>query len=107
MAIKPISVRSVLSRGCPRACRLLHPGAHAPGSLAVGTADGLYASRVYEPPAEPDYPFHDRTVCVTRCGRICVGKINLSTVFAGMDPLKVAERESPTYKPIVAPNRFT
>jgi len=43
------------------------------------------SSRVYEPPAEPDYPFHDRTVRVTRCGRICVGKrkINLSTVFAG------------------------
>lgn len=41
--------------------------------------------RVYEPPAEPDYPFHDRTVRVTRCGRICIGKrkINLSQVFAG------------------------
>ncbi len=41
--------------------------------------------RVYEPPREPDYPFHDRIVRVTRCGRICVGKrkINLSTVFAG------------------------
>ena len=33
----------------------------------------------------PDYPFHDRTVRVTRCGRICLGrrKINLSHVFAG------------------------
>lgn len=43
------------------------------------------SSRVYEPPAEPEYPFHDRTVRVTRCGRICLGKrkINLSTVFAG------------------------
>jgi putative transposase len=41
--------------------------------------------RVYEPPSEPDYPFHDRTVRVTRCGRICFGrrKINLSSVFAG------------------------
>lgn len=41
--------------------------------------------RVYEPPGEPDYPFHDRTVRVTRCGRICIGKrkINLSQVFAG------------------------
>ena len=40
---------------------------------------------VYEPPPEPDYPFHDRTVRVTRCGRICIGKrkINLSQVFAG------------------------
>ena len=32
-----------------------------------------------------DYPFHDRTVTVTSCGRICIKrkKINLSTVFAG------------------------
>ncbi len=43
------------------------------------------SARVYEPPAEPEYPFHDRTVRVTRCGRICIGKrkINLSQVFAG------------------------
>lgn len=35
------------------------------------------------PPLE--YPFHDRTVLVTSCGRICLHrkKINLSTVFAG------------------------
>jgi len=41
--------------------------------------------RVYQPPEEPEYPFHDRTVRVTRCGRICIGhrKVNLSTVFAG------------------------
>ena len=41
--------------------------------------------RIYEPPGEPQYPFHDRTVRVTRCGRICIGKrkINLSQVFAG------------------------
>lgn len=33
----------------------------------------------------PDYPFHNRTVRVTSCGRICIGKrkINLSQVFAG------------------------
>src|SRR5829696_1693972 len=33
----------------------------------------------------PEYPFHDRTVRVTHCGRICIGrrKINLSVVFAG------------------------
>jgi len=43
------------------------------------------SARVYEPPPEPDYPYHDRSVRVTRCGRICIGrrKINLSTVFAG------------------------
>jgi len=41
--------------------------------------------RAYAPPAEPEYPFHDRTKLVTRCGRICLGrrKINLSSVFAG------------------------
>ena len=50
-----------------------------PGDLYTPSA------RVYAPPDEPDYPFHDRTVRVTRCGRICIGKrkINLSTVFAG------------------------
>ena len=31
--------------------------------------------------------FHDRTITVTCCGRICIGrrKINLSTVFAGQN----------------------
>ena len=30
-------------------------------------------------------PLHDKTIVVTRCGRICLGKkkINFSTVFAG------------------------
>jgi hypothetical protein len=38
------------------------------------------------------YPFHDRTLTVTACGRICIGrrKINLSRVFAGQ---KVGVRE--------------
>jgi len=50
-----------------------------PGELYTPSA------RDYRPPADPDYPFHDRIVRVTRCGRICLGrrKINLSTVFAG------------------------
>lgn len=50
-----------------------------PGELYTPSA------REYRPPADPDYPFHDRTVRVTRCGRICLGrrKINLSNVFAG------------------------
>jgi len=41
--------------------------------------------RIYRPPDDPQYPYHDRTIRVTRCGRICIGrrKINLSTVFAG------------------------
>ena len=43
--------------------------------------------RVYRGLSELDYPFHDRTVTVTHCGRICLGKrkINLSTVFAGQN----------------------
>jgi len=43
------------------------------------------SARTYRPPDEPEYPFHDRTIRVTRCGRICIGKrkINLSSVFAG------------------------
>ena len=41
--------------------------------------------RIYAPPPEPEYPYHDKSVRVTRCGRICIGKrkINLSKVFAG------------------------
>lgn len=32
-------------------------------------------------------PFHDRTITVTNCGRICIGRrrINLSIVFAGQN----------------------
>jgi putative transposase len=41
--------------------------------------------RAYQGLPELEYPFHDKTVMVTRCGRICMGrqKINLSQVFAG------------------------
>ena len=54
--------------------------------------NGNYPGEVYTPstreyhhPEAPEYPFHDRTIRVTQCGRICMGhrKINLSTVFAG------------------------
>lgn len=43
------------------------------------------SARVYATPEEPEYPYHDRTIRVTRCGRICIGsrKINFSVVFAG------------------------
>ena len=32
-----------------------------------------------------DYPFHDKVIVVTNCGRICLErkKINFSSVFAG------------------------
>lgn len=51
-----------------------------------------YPAEVYTPSPRPyqglpplDYPFHDRTIQVTSCGRICIGKskINLSQVFSG------------------------
>ncbi|MEE4143984.1 MAG: IS481 family transposase [Halieaceae bacterium] len=54
--------------------------------------DGRYPAEVYTPsareyfhPDPPEYPFHDRTIQVTQCGRICIGsrKVNFSTVFAG------------------------
>lgn len=43
------------------------------------------SARVFHHPEVPEYPYHDRTIRVTQCGRICVGrrKINLSTVFGG------------------------
>lgn len=48
--------------------------------------------RPYQGLGELEYPLHDRTVMVTHCGRICIGrrKINLSQVFAGQ---KVGIRE--------------
>ena len=41
--------------------------------------------RPYQGLPELEYPLHDHTIIVTRCGRICLGrrKINLSQVFAG------------------------
>ena len=54
--------------------------------------NGMYPGELYTPsarqyvePEVPEYPLHERTIQVTRCGRICIGrrKINLSSVFAG------------------------
>jgi putative transposase len=56
--------------------------------------DMKYPAELYTPSPRPyqglselKYPFHDRTITVTSCGRICVGsrKINLSAVFAGQN----------------------
>jgi hypothetical protein len=43
------------------------------------------STRDYRGLEELSYPFHDRTVLVTYCGRICIftKKINLSTSLAG------------------------
>ena len=45
------------------------------------------SSRPYRGLSDLEYPFHDRTITVTNCGRICIGrrKINLSIVFAGQN----------------------
>jgi putative transposase len=53
-----------------------------------------YPAELYQASPRPyhgldplEYPFHDRTVAVTMCGRVCFAtrKINLSTVFAGQN----------------------
>jgi putative transposase len=43
--------------------------------------------RVYRGLEELAYPFHDQTIAVTRCGRICFKgrKVNLSHVLAGQN----------------------
>lgn len=43
------------------------------------------SSRAYQGLPDLDYPFHDRDIIVTACGRICMQrkKINISTVLAG------------------------
>jgi putative transposase len=49
-------------------------------------------AEIYTPSVRPyqglqdlEYPFHDKTITVTRCGRICIQnkKVNFSLVFAG------------------------
>ena len=53
-----------------------------------------YPVELYRPSVRPyrglqelSYPFHDRTITVTNCGRICIRrkKVNLSYVFAGQN----------------------
>ena len=56
-------------------------------ALAMKCPAELYtpSPRVYAGIPEPHYPFHDRTVNVTSCGRLCLyrKKINLSLSLAG------------------------
>jgi putative transposase len=58
-------------------------------ALAMKYPAELYtpSPRPYQGLSELEYPFHDRTIMVTECGRICIGrrKINLSQVFAGQN----------------------
>jgi len=56
-------------------------------ALAMKVPADLYAHspRVYRGLEDLTYPFHDHTILVTHCGRICFKsrKVNLSHVFAG------------------------
>jgi transposase InsO family protein len=56
-------------------------------ALAMATPNEVYeqSTRPYEGLPELEYPFHDRDILVTACGRICMHrkKINVSTVLAG------------------------
>jgi len=56
-------------------------------ALAMKCPAEVYSasSRPYRGIPEPHYPFHDRTVMVTSCGRLCLynKKINLSVSLAG------------------------
>jgi len=56
-------------------------------ALAMKCPAQIYtpSTRPYQGLPEPHYPFHDKTVIVTSCGRLCLyrKKINLSTSLAG------------------------
>ena len=56
-------------------------------ALGMKIPDEVYApsNRSYQGLPEVEYPFHDRDILVTACGRICMHrkKINISTVLAG------------------------
>jgi hypothetical protein len=56
-------------------------------ALAMKCPAEIYSAscRAYRGIPEPHYPFHDRTVVVTSCGRVCLynKKINLSVSLAG------------------------
>jgi putative transposase len=58
-------------------------------ALGMKVPADVYARspRVYRGLQELTYPFHDQTIAVTRCGRICFNgrKVNLSHVFAGQN----------------------
>jgi len=58
-------------------------------ALGMKVPADLYArsARVYRGLEDLTYPFHDQTIAVTHCGRICFKgrKVNLSHVFAGQN----------------------
>ena len=64
--------------------RFNHERPHQALDMATPASCYTPSARLYRGLEELDYPFHDWTAVVTRCGRICYQrrKINLSQVFA-------------------------
>ena len=60
---------------------------HQALGMQVPAAVYLRSPRVYRGLEELTYPYHDLTITVTRCGRICFHsrKVNLSQAFAGQN----------------------
>jgi hypothetical protein len=54
-------------------------------AMKLRPAMSVASTRPYQGIPDPHYPFHDRTVMVTSCGRLCLyrKKINLSVTLAG------------------------
>ena len=67
----------------------LQPASGRIRRLGMKVPADLYARspRVYRGLEDLTYPFHDQTITVTHCGRICFKgrKVNLSHVFAGQN----------------------
>ncbi len=65
--------------------RFNHERPHQALDMATPASRYAPSPRPYRGLEELDYPFHDWTAVVTRCGRICYQrrKVNLSQVFAG------------------------
>jgi hypothetical protein len=85
-ATRPPGSNSLQQQG--RFDAFLHENAERPHeALAMRCPAELYAAsaRRYDGLPELTYPFHDRDILVTACGRICLHrkKINISTVLAG------------------------
>jgi putative transposase len=64
-------------------------GPNRNAALGMKVPADLYtrSARVSRGLEEVPYPFHDQTITVTHCGRICFNgrKVNLSHVFAGQN----------------------
>lgn len=77
----------VQHRSCGRSVVELFNTERPHEALAMKCPAELYSAsaRHYHGLPELDYPFHDRDILVTACGRICLHRkrINISTVLAG------------------------